>query len=74
VRHDCDSEVAGLLDGTLASGDLAHKFADADGNRRGIHEGTFRWTGAGTASVAGATDASPPWVMPMIVTSCYYAP
>jgi hypothetical protein len=58
--HDCDSEVAKLLDGTLASGDLAHKFADADGNRRGIHEGTFRWSGAGTTATGtlrGVTNA-----------------
>src|SRR5687768_16111827 len=48
ARHDCDADVAKLLDGTLASGDLVHKFADADGNRRGIHEGTFRWSGSGT--------------------------
>jgi hypothetical protein len=52
ARHECDSDVAGLLDGTLASGDLAHKFADADGTRRGIHQATFRLSGAG-ASAAG---------------------
>jgi hypothetical protein len=60
VAHDCDSEVAKLLDGTLASGDLAHKFADADGTHRGVHEGTFRWTGRGVAVVGtlrGVTNA-----------------
>jgi hypothetical protein len=59
-RHDCDSEAGGLLDGTLASGDLAHKFADADGNRRGVHEGTFRWSGSGATAVGtlrGVTNA-----------------
>jgi hypothetical protein len=58
--HDCDSEIAKLLDGTLASGDLAHKFADADGNRRGVHEGTFRWSGSGvaaTGTLRGVTNA-----------------
>jgi hypothetical protein len=25
ARHDCDSETGGVLDGTLHSGDLAHK-------------------------------------------------
>jgi hypothetical protein len=58
--HDCDSEVAKLLDGTLASGDLAHKFADADGMRRGVHEGTFRWSGQGiaaTGTLRGVTNA-----------------
>ncbi len=56
----CDSKAAGLLDGTLASGDLAHKFADADGNRRGVHEGTFRWNGSGATAVGtlrGVTNA-----------------
>jgi hypothetical protein len=59
-RHECDSEAAGLLDGTLASGDLVHKFADADGNRRGVHEGTFRWSGSGARAVGtlrGVTNA-----------------
>lgn len=58
--HDCDAEVAKLLDGTLASGDLVHKFADADGNRRGVHEGTFRWSGSGTlatGTLRGVTNA-----------------
>jgi hypothetical protein len=59
-RHDCDSEVASLLDGTLTSGDLAHKFADADGTRRGVHEATFRWRGSRTivsGSMRGVTNA-----------------
>ncbi|MGH3143355.1 MAG: hypothetical protein ACRDO9_09525, partial [Gaiellales bacterium] len=42
-RHDCDSDAGSVLDGTLHSGDLVHKFEDGDGMRRGIHEGTFRW-------------------------------
>jgi hypothetical protein len=60
TAHDCDAKVAALLDGTLASGDLAHKFADADGTHRGVHEGTFRWTGRGVAIVGtlrGVTNA-----------------
>jgi hypothetical protein len=60
TAHDCDAKVAALLDGTLASGDLAHKFADADGTHRGVHEGTFRWNGRGVAIVGtlrGVTNA-----------------
>jgi hypothetical protein len=60
TRHECDSEVAGLLDGTLTSGDLAHKFADADGTRRGVHEATFRWSGSRTivtGTLRGVTNA-----------------
>jgi hypothetical protein len=60
TRHDCDADVAKVLDGTLASGDLVHKFADADGNRRGVHEGTFRWSGSGTlatGTLRGVTNA-----------------
>ena len=61
AAHDCDSKAAGLLDGTLASGDLVHKFADADGNRRGVHEGQFRWNGSGgtvaTGTLRGVTNA-----------------
>jgi hypothetical protein len=60
TAHECDAKVAALLDGTLASGDLAHKFADADGTHRGVHEGTFRWTGRGVAIVGtlrGVTNA-----------------
>jgi hypothetical protein len=58
--HDCDSDVAKVLDGTLASGDLAHKFADADGTRRGVHEATFRWNGPRTivtGTLRGVTNA-----------------
>jgi hypothetical protein len=58
-RHDCDSRTGGLLDGTIHSGDLVHKFEDGDGNRRGIHEGTFRWKGAGilaTGTLRGVTN------------------
>jgi hypothetical protein len=59
-RHDCDSDVAKLLDGTLASGDLGHKFAEADGMRRGVHEATFRWSGSRTivtGTLRGVTNA-----------------
>ena len=45
--HDCDSAVGKLLDGKLSSGQLVHKFEDGDGNRRGVHEGPFRWRAAG---------------------------
>jgi hypothetical protein len=37
TRHDCDSDPAAVLDGTLSTGDLVHKFEDGEGNRRGIH-------------------------------------
>jgi hypothetical protein len=60
ARHDCDSDVAGLLDGTLHSGDLVHKFEGGDGKRRGIHEGHFRWRGAGVVAdgtLQGVTNA-----------------
>jgi hypothetical protein len=59
-RHDCDSDIGALLDGTLHSGDLVHKFEDGDGNRRGIHEGSFRWRGAGALAAGrlrGITNA-----------------
>jgi hypothetical protein len=58
-RHDCDSDVGALLDGVLHSGDLVHKFEDGDGNRRGVHEGSFRWKGAGaqaTGTLRGVTN------------------
>jgi hypothetical protein len=58
-RHDCDSDVGALLDGVLHSGDLVHKFEDGDGNRRGIHEGSFRWKGVGalaTGTLQGVTN------------------
>jgi hypothetical protein len=59
-RHDCDSDTGALLDGTLHSGDLVHKFEGGDGNRRGIHEGSFRWRGAGAladGTLRGVTNA-----------------
>ncbi len=59
-RHDCDSEVGAVLDGTLHSGDLVHKFEDGDGLRRGVHEGSFRWKGAGALAIGtlqGVTNA-----------------
>ena len=46
VSHDCDSEAGKLLDGRLGSPQLVHKYVDGDGNRRGVHEGPFRWRGA----------------------------
>jgi hypothetical protein len=58
--HACDSPAAGLLNGTLASGDLVHKFADADGTHRGVHEGTCTWTAPGlaaTGTLRGVTNA-----------------
>lgn len=45
--HACDSKIGRLLDGRLEVGDLVHKFAGADGGRRGVHEAAFRWRGAG---------------------------
>jgi hypothetical protein len=59
-RHDCDSDAGSVLDGTLHSGDLVHKFEGGDGRRRGIHEGSFRWKGAGalaTGTLRGVTNA-----------------
>jgi hypothetical protein len=60
ARHDCDSDVASLLDGTLHAGDLVHKFVGGDGNRRGVHEGSFRWRGRGavaSGTLRGITNA-----------------
>jgi hypothetical protein len=60
VAHSCDSPAAAVLDGTLASGDLVHKFADADGTHRGVHEGTCTWTAPGlaaTGTLRGVTNA-----------------
>ena len=59
VAHDCDSEAGNLLDGRLGSGQLVHKFQDGDGNRRGVHEGPFRWRGAdvlATGTMKGVTN------------------
>jgi hypothetical protein len=42
ASHDCDSEAGKLLDGRLGS-QVVSKFVDGDGNRRGVHEGPFRW-------------------------------
>ena len=41
--HDCDSEVGRLFDGRLRSPDLVTLYVDGDGNRRGMHTGTFTW-------------------------------
>ena len=60
VAHDCDSEAGKLLDGRLNSGQLVHKYKDGDGNRRGVHEGPFRWRGVGALAVGtlqGITNA-----------------
>jgi hypothetical protein len=57
ARHDCDSDLAALLDGTLAVGDLAHEFADADGNRRGIRA-RWRARSSATAPIARRARAS----------------
>lgn len=60
ARHDCDSDVGRLLDGTLHAGDLVHKFVGGDGNRRGVHEGSFRWRGRGavaSGTLRGITNA-----------------
>ena len=59
ARHDCDSDAGSVLDGVLHSGDLVHKFEGGDGNNRGIHEGSFRWKGAGalaTGNLRGVTN------------------
>lgn len=59
-RHDCDSEVGSLLDGTLHVGDLVHKFEGGDGTHRGVHEASFRWRGRSvlaTGSMRGVTNA-----------------
>jgi hypothetical protein len=60
ARHDCDSDAGAALVGTLHSAGLVHKFEDGDGNRRGIHEGSFRWRGVGalaTGTLRGITNA-----------------
>jgi hypothetical protein len=57
---DCDSPVARRLDGAIRSDDLVHKFKDGDGRQRGIHQGSFRWTGRGTlitGTLQGITNA-----------------
>jgi hypothetical protein len=60
VAHACDSEAGQLLDGGLNSAQLVHKYKDGDGNRRGVHEGPFRWRGAGVlaeGTLQGITNA-----------------
>ena len=57
--HDCDSRAGRLLDGRLSCGQLVHKFEEGDGNRRGVHEGPFRWRGAGvlaSGTMTGVTN------------------
>ncbi|WP_208721155.1 hypothetical protein [Corallococcus aberystwythensis] len=57
--HACDSSLGKLFDGQLNSLQLVHKYKD--GERRGVHEGTFRWRGqAGvlaTGTLQGITNA-----------------
>ena len=58
--HVCDSETGKQLDGQLTSGQLVHKYKDGDGDRRGVHEGPFRWRGIGvlaTGKLQGITNA-----------------
>ena len=58
--HVCDSETGKQLDGQLTSGQLVHKYKDGDGNRRGVHEGPFRWRSAdvfATGTLQGITNA-----------------
>lgn len=56
--HDCDSRAGRLLDGRLGA-QLVHKYLDGDGNRRGVHEGRFRWRGVdllATGTMTGVTN------------------
>lgn len=59
--HACDSSPGKLLDGELHVLQLVHKYKDGDGERRGVHEGTFRWRGRGgllaTGMLQGITNA-----------------
>jgi hypothetical protein len=41
-RHDCDSNLGGLLDGTLVIERLVTAF-ERDGLQRGVHAGDFEW-------------------------------
>jgi hypothetical protein len=56
--HDCDFERGRLTDGILVAS-IVSKFADADGTRRGVHEGAFRLRGASliTGELRGVTNA-----------------
>ncbi len=56
--HDCDTEVGRLFDGIL-HGTLSHKFTDADGRLRGVHEGAWRLRGGVIAGgrLSGVTNA-----------------
>jgi hypothetical protein len=56
----CDSRPGRLLDGVFSVRDLTHAFARGDGNRRGIHAGTFRWRGRDIlviGDISGITNA-----------------
>ncbi|HEV2815508.1 MAG TPA: hypothetical protein VGW10_19780 [Solirubrobacteraceae bacterium] len=50
--HECDSEFGRRLNGSII-GAVVHKFADADGRQRGIHEGSFRWRGEDGIVISG---------------------
>ncbi len=54
----CDSKLGSLLDGQITT-KIISKFIDGDGERRGVHEGEFRWTGKGglvTGTLQGVTN------------------
>jgi hypothetical protein len=59
--HACDSPLGKLFDGQLTFLQLVHKYKDGDGERRGVHEGPFRWRSrAGvlaTGTLQGITNA-----------------
>jgi hypothetical protein len=59
-NRPCDSRPGRLLDGTFTVCDLTHAFARGDGNRRGVHAGSFRWRGRDilvTGGISGITNA-----------------
>jgi hypothetical protein len=59
-NRPCDSRPGRLLDGTFTVRDLTHAFARGDGNRRGVHAGSFRWRGRDilvTGGISGITNA-----------------
>jgi hypothetical protein len=54
-RHDCDSDLSGVLDGTLLVHNLTTVFVNADPQGRGVHAGDFRWSGSGVRIVGTIT-------------------
>jgi hypothetical protein len=46
TSHQCDSKLGALFDGRLVSKDLVSVFVDGNGERRGMHTGTFLWKSA----------------------------